>query len=359
MYDVPILMLHTINNEPEKNPLGVLSVSAKGLDKYLRVFKKWKYQMISMDDLINKNYDESKPFIVLTFDDGYKDNLTVALPIMKKYNARGTIFLNPAYISDKTDNKSDWGFMTWDEIYAAKESGVFDLQAHTMTHEFIFTSDKVVDYYTPEKFKKYYWLAWMLYPDSPRSWNSTSNEYKNKIPTGYPIFEYGRRLSSPKFTPSSEYVDFLVNEYKAGNSGKTEFGGDRGVYETYAEFMEYSKWEVVECKRLLEEKLGHKIHTLCFPGGGYTDDVLKIAEDCGYACYMNASRLREGNNNEHIDNLHQGKFVGLNRTSFSLIHPGFLPDSFFDYWVAKLSLGSYQNKQLYKLLKKLLATILH
>lgn len=357
MNDIPILMLHTINNQPNLNPLGELSVSSKGLDAYLKVFKQWKYQMISMDDLINKDYDETKPYVVLTFDDGYKDNLTVALPVLKKYNARATIFVNPAYVSYESDPASDWGFMTWDEVKQASESGVFDIQAHTMTHEFIFKSDKVIDYYTPDKFNKYYWLAWMLFPDSPRQWNSTSMAYKNKIPTGYPVFEYGRRLSSCSFKPSEEYVDFLIDKFNNKTDAR-EFSGVKGEYETDSQFTEYAVWEVDECKKLLEEKIGKPIHTLCFPGGGYTDEVLKIAKESGYKCFMNASRLREGNNFDHMQKLYNGEFVGLNRTSFSLVHLGVFPDSFYDYWVAKMSIADYQNKQPYSFMKKALSSFL-
>lgn len=359
MHDIPILMLHTVNDHPKLNPLGELSVSAKGLDSYLKVFKRWKYQMISMDDLIEKRYDESKPFVVLTFDDGYKDNLTVALPVLNKYNARATIFVNPDFVSETTDEESDWGFMTWDEIHEAEQSGVFDIQAHTMTHEFIFTSDKVVDYYTPDKFNKYYWLAWMIWPESPRCWNSSAMDYKNKIPTGYPIFEYNRRLSARKFTPDPKYVEFLLELYREGNlTAADTYEGHRGEYETAEQFTDYAEWEVCECKRILEEKTGKAVHTLCFPGGGYTDEVLKIAKDSGYCCYMNASRLRVGNNHEHLEMLYSGEFIGFNRTAFSLIHPGLFSDSFYDYWVAKMSIGAYQKKQPWVAMKKLLAKLL-
>lgn len=359
MHDIPILMLHTVNDNPHLNPLGELSVSQKGLDAYLKVFKQWKYQMISMDDLVKKNYDETKPFVVLTFDDGYKDNLTVALPVLKKYNAKATIFVNPAYMSTSTDVESDWGFMTEEEVIKASETGVFDIQAHTMTHEFIFTSDKVVDYYTPEKFNKYYWLAWMLFPDSSRQWNSTAMSYKNKIPVGYPIFEYNRRLSAKKFIPSKEYVDFLIDKYNGGNiEEKAEYTGIRGEYETDEQFTEYALWEVDQCKKDIEKLTDKEVHTLCFPGGGYTDEVLDITEKSGYKCYMNASRLRVGNNNEHVEKMHKGKFVGLNRTSFSLIHLGVFPDSFYDYWVAKMSIANYQNKQPYTFMKKVFASLL-
>jgi peptidoglycan/xylan/chitin deacetylase (PgdA/CDA1 family) len=359
MHDIPILMLHTVNDRPKLNPLGVLSVSQKGLDAYLKVFKKWKYQMISMDDLVKKNYDEAKPFVVLTFDDGYKDNLTVALPVLKKYNARATIFVNPAYISVSSDFESDWGFMTEEEIIEADRTGVFDIQAHTMTHEFIFTSDTIVDYYTPEKFNKYYWLAWMLFPDSPKAWDSNAMAYKEKIPVGYPVFEYNRRLSAKKFTPNKEYVDFLIENYNNGDTSlKEEFNGTHGEYETDEQFTEYAVWEVDECKKYIERLIGKDVHTLCFPGGGYTDEVLEIAQKSGYKCYMNASRLRVGNNNDHVIKLHNGEFVGLNRTSFSLIHLGVFPDNFYDYWVAKMSIANYQNKQPYAFMKKVLASLL-
>ena len=356
MYDIPILMLHTVNDHPKDNPMGELAVSSKGLEAYLKVLKQWKYQMISMDDLLQGRYDPNRNYIVLTFDDGYKDNLTVAMPILKKYGAKATIFVNPAYLSPESDD-SDWGFMTWEEVHKAEQSGVFDIQAHTMTHEFIFTSDKVVDYYTPEKFKKYYWLAWMLYPDAPNHWDGKANRYRDMIPTGYPVFEYGRRLSGKKFMPDQAYVEYLMAAY-AGKE-QPEYSGSHGEYESQEDYEAYTRWEIEECKRVLEEKLNKTIHTLCFPGGGYTDLALEIAENCGYRCYMTASKMRLGNNNDHLAAIMEGQFRGMNRTAFSLIHPGVLPDAFFDYWVAKLSLGAHQNKAPYGGLKKLMSKVFH
>lgn len=359
MHDIPILMLHSVNDKPSLSPMGSLSVSSKGLEAYLKLFRQWHYQMISMDDLIEKRYNPEQPYVVLTFDDGYKDNLTVALPILKKYGARATIFVNPAYVSEKSDPNSDWGFMTWEEVQQAKESGVFDIQAHTMTHEFIFTSDKVVDYYTPDKFEKYYWLAWMLFPDSPHKWDSTAMKYRDRIPVGYPIFEHGRRLAAKKYIPSDEFVAELIRRYRVGESENELPAISHGFYETDAEFTSYATWELKQCKAELEQKLNSRIHTLCFPGGGYTDEVLKIAENTKYRCYMNASRLRVGNNHIHVNEMYQGRFTGLNRTSFSLIHPGVLRGHVWDYWVAKLSLGAYQNQSFYVALKKLLSRFIH
>ena len=352
-------MLHTVNDEPQLSPMGQLSVSTAGLEQYLITFQKWNYQMISMTDLINHNYVDDRNFVVLTFDDGYKDNLTVALPILKKYGARATIFINPSYISKKSDKDSNWGFMTWDEVKEAEESGVFDIQAHTMTHEFVFVSDEVVDYYTPEKFNKYYWLAWMLFPDSPQKWDSNVYIYKDLIPTGYPIFQYGRRIAQRKFIPDPEYVQYLIRAYQNNMHGIDNYVGVHGKYEDESAYKDYIKWEIIECKRVLEERLQKVIDILCFPGGGYTDMALDIAKKGGYKCYMVASRLREGNNFTHLENVRKGQFNGFNRTAFSLIHPGLLPNAFFDKWVAKLSLGAYQKIPRYIILKKLLSKVWH
>lgn len=359
MHDIPILMLHTVNSQKTLNPLGELSVSPKGLEAYCKVFKKWKYQMISMQEFLENKYDKNRNFVILTFDDGYKDNLTVACSILKKYDAHATIFINPEYLSDESDPYSDWGFMTWDEVIEAENCGTFDIQAHTMTHEFTFISDSIIDYYTPEKFDKYYWLAWMLFPDSPRKWNGKAYSYRNKIPTGYPIFEYGRRIANRKFIPDPQYVTYLIEKYQNSYADEKQYNGSHGLYEDENHYNEYIIWEIVECKRIIEEKLKKKVTTLCFPGGGYDEYSLKLAQQSGYQCYMIASKMREGNNYEHLKNIEEGIFDGFNRTAFSLIHPGFLPDHLFDKWIAKLSLGAYQNMPLYVFLKKVLSKIWH
>ena len=72
----------------------------KGLDRSLfeeqLVFFKNNYNVIKMEDVFNyfekgENLPE-KP-LLLTFDDGYLDNYTVALPLLKKYGFQGSFFI--------------------------------------------------------------------------------------------------------------------------------------------------------------------------------------------------------------------------------------------------------------------------
>lgn len=359
MRDIPILMIHSVNSKKVKHPMGRLSVSPEGLESYLKVFQRWHYQMISVTDLLNGDYDENKNFIVLTFDDGFKDNLTVARPILEKYHAHATIFVNPAFFSDTSDDDSDWGFMTWDEVKAAENSGIFDVQAHTMTHEFIFVSDKIVDYYTPDKFEKYYWIAWMLFPESPRKWDSDAYSYRDRIPTGYPIFEYGRRIAQKKFVPDQQYVDYIIKSFEENGRLVQVYDGIHGVFEKDEEYKDYITWEIEECKKVLEKVLGKTITTICFPGGGYNDFALDLAKKSGFCCYITASSKRVGKNQDHLQNIRKGQFDCFNRIAISQIHPGLFPNSFYDKWLAKLTLGTFQKKPGYTLLSKIMSKIVH
>ncbi|MFH0976965.1 MAG: polysaccharide deacetylase family protein [Spirochaetota bacterium] len=74
--------------------------------------------VISMDTLIN-SIKEKKPLpggtTVVSFDDGYLDNLTNATPILKKYNLPATIYLATGYIEREENQWIDQLFTCFNE----------------------------------------------------------------------------------------------------------------------------------------------------------------------------------------------------------------------------------------------------
>lgn len=124
---VPILMYHYIRDYTSvSDPLGVqLSVSPATFDQQLSELKANGYQPITLEDFANKKYG-SKP-IVLTFDDGYKDHYTAALPILQKHNFTGTFFIVSGFVGSP-------GYM--DEIEIAKlQSAGMEIGGHTVGHK--------------------------------------------------------------------------------------------------------------------------------------------------------------------------------------------------------------------------------
>ena len=74
---IPVLMYHSISDDGSS-----LSVSPNKFLEQMEYLSKSGYNSINF----NQIYKENKKPIIITFDDGYKDNLINALPILKKYN---------------------------------------------------------------------------------------------------------------------------------------------------------------------------------------------------------------------------------------------------------------------------------
>ena len=88
-----ILMYHMIK-EPIKNAkFNKLRVSPKMFEWQIRYLKKNGFTFLTMKELIEKKDNLPKKTVVITFDDGYEDNYLNAFPILKKYNAKATIYL--------------------------------------------------------------------------------------------------------------------------------------------------------------------------------------------------------------------------------------------------------------------------
>lgn len=73
----------------------------------------------------------------ITFDDGYRDNLEIALPILEDLGVPATIYV-PTGVIDRTA-VYDWyrdppPALSWDELRSIVNGGLVDVQAHTRRH---------------------------------------------------------------------------------------------------------------------------------------------------------------------------------------------------------------------------------
>lgn len=85
-----ILMLHEVHAEPELARFDGCTTAQ--LDRILAALRKWDVDLIAMDDLLPRlRSGNPKQFVVVTLDDGYRDNLTNALPVLERYQAPALI----------------------------------------------------------------------------------------------------------------------------------------------------------------------------------------------------------------------------------------------------------------------------
>jgi peptidoglycan/xylan/chitin deacetylase (PgdA/CDA1 family) len=66
--------------------------------------------------------------IVLTADDGHRSVFTEMLPIVREYGVHVTVFVYPSAISNASYA------MTWAQLSALAQTGLFDVQSHTYWH---------------------------------------------------------------------------------------------------------------------------------------------------------------------------------------------------------------------------------
>jgi peptidoglycan/xylan/chitin deacetylase (PgdA/CDA1 family) len=100
-----ILMLHRVTACASTLP-GYnrhLSVTPSFLDQVLTMLEEEGYDIVAMDDVkirITRPV-HSRPFIAITLDDGYRDNLLEALPVFEKHSAPFTVYVAPGLIDGK------------------------------------------------------------------------------------------------------------------------------------------------------------------------------------------------------------------------------------------------------------------
>ena len=357
LQNIPIIMYHSVNEHPYSNPLGHLSVSPMEFECQLRAMKRAGFEFLTMRELWAMARTERLSTVraaVLTFDDGYLDNWLVAKPILDAFNAKATVFVSPAFVTEgqartRDDVPNGWGYLNWDELRLMKSSGRFDVQSHTLTHDHIFVSDRIVDVYTADKFEHYYWLSFLLAPETKAQWQGDVRQFASVVPDGYPIFEHGRALSGRQFFPSDRFVERCIATFQKGGPegvlGLNSAAVSKGRCETDAEYDTRVEMEVPGSKRVLEDQLGHAVDFICFPGGVYSDQVLQHAARAGYVTYFVSSPDPGGDNRLALFGGTRGSdpsgLVPLKRISFSRDYPRWFFRRSAAYWNARLKIRSF------------------
>jgi peptidoglycan/xylan/chitin deacetylase (PgdA/CDA1 family) len=99
-----ILMFHHVRPwvEREFAPNRLLEITPDFLDAALGLVKARGFDMVDLDTALERiDGPGEAPFVVLTFDDGYRDNVEHALPVLEKHAAPFTVFVTAGF-ADRT-----------------------------------------------------------------------------------------------------------------------------------------------------------------------------------------------------------------------------------------------------------------
>ncbi len=294
---VPAIMYHHVNREPEDS----VTISPEKFEAEIKHLHDSGYTPLFLPEYFDAVYGKArapeKP-VLITFDDGYFDNLTFAFPILKKYGFKATIFVITSRPFDRVPSRSPSAashseieregiknpgamaeYLTWEEMKKMESTGLIDIQSHTHTHWAYFDGDKVLDFYDGKAVKPGF---------------ATVGDFR----PGIPLYHIAPALVAKRYFDDVSFRDHMA-DLVSKNGGVSFFDAQKAMEKLFLEAKKYAPEikghfeteaehhaRVIDepniSKQTIENKLNKKCEYICWPWGSVDKKTAKLAMESGY-----------------------------------------------------------------------------
>ena len=140
---IPILMYHQVSPEPDTEFLR-FTVTQESFANQMKLLKLLGFTPITLNELPYSKEDNGKPKtkpIIITFDDGLRDLLDYAVPVLKSYGFPAVFYISTDYVGKQSswmvpEIGIEFPVMNWDEIKDLDSDG-FQIGSHSMSHPYL------------------------------------------------------------------------------------------------------------------------------------------------------------------------------------------------------------------------------
>lgn len=175
------------------------------------------YRTLSLEEYLAARNSGRPPgrSVLLTFDDARKSFWTVAMPLLRTFEARAVLFV-PSYWMTPPAVPADDLFMSWPEVRACVESGLVDAQSHAHRHALVATSPQLVDFAHPQALARFDIYDWPMR-------DVVGEEELGRPAPGTPVYRSTPLLSATRrFVENAELTD-ACRELVQRNGGDAFF----------------------------------------------------------------------------------------------------------------------------------------
>ena len=253
--------------------------------------------------------------VALTFDDATWTFWAYAFPLLRRHRARAILFAIPGIVPDDPTPYPSledlWAgrcsaaeiaargkvqpLCTWRELRALHESGMVDIQSHSLTHAQVPVSARIDDFVHPG-----FVAGPFANSDLPLAAADDPRRPARKLRLGAPVFQSASRLCGrPRFREAPELAQALVDHVAARGgarfferpSWRRELAAAldawpeqrRGAFETPEQTREAIRDELTLSRELLEARLpGKTVRHFCYPWFDGCDLADRLAAEAGY-----------------------------------------------------------------------------
>jgi peptidoglycan/xylan/chitin deacetylase (PgdA/CDA1 family) len=251
-------LFHRVNPQRDKlwDPMSV-----DLFDKCISYISK-NYQVMLFEELaFSDNYKlkKNKKIATIMFDDGYKDNIDFAAPILKKYNVKASFYV----VTDCINNN----IPTW---------------THILEHLFQFTSNKKID------------LSFDFLPNELKI--SKLNDLEDRLKYVSKLKPFLKRISHDNRQTVLNRVIETYNDIELPElmmnwddlrvlKNEGHYIGSHTVTHSMLGTMNNENEVLTELKlsgELIEEQLGYFPLSISYPVGSFNEKTKRLAQEVGY-----------------------------------------------------------------------------
>jgi len=266
--DAIVLMYHRVLSEEEKHKSfsheGII-VHKETFNMHLCFLKKY-FNVLPVDEFaghITKKIKFKRHSCLITFDDGWIDNYTVALPILSEHRIPAVIFLATAFIDS---HNQFWQEELASLLYAlCKNSDTELLREYNL--------ERIISYPTElarAEIKKYVSRLKLGPKKIPQGMIADASLYLRK--------KYGDDDLNNNVDSFINWTQ--VNEMMALN---IDFGSHTVNHEILPKLNNDSvNSELSKSKSVVESKIKKQVRYFAYPNGDYNDNISNIVKKCGY-----------------------------------------------------------------------------
>jgi peptidoglycan/xylan/chitin deacetylase (PgdA/CDA1 family) len=272
-HKICVLMLHGVMAEKKKSVWSPLrpQLEPKELERSLRLLSE-SYQFITTDQAVAM-LQGKEPFIdnplLMTFDDGYRNNIDYALPICKQFGIKPILFI----ATDHVENCLPFWFDRLDYALQQNMGEVISITYSGQNYSFDATSRATLS----------------------NSYKQFRDKVKSKYSDDIAMNKLFDALSDQLELRSGKALRDICNEddwsaivswgaLRKEVKLKTLDVGSHTINHLRLDSLSEDKayFELQESKRLIEDKLSVDCDYFCYPNGNYNKQSISLVKSSGY-----------------------------------------------------------------------------
>jgi peptidoglycan/xylan/chitin deacetylase (PgdA/CDA1 family) len=261
-----IFMLHRVLPEEQRSQYTFnydLAITPEYLEYCINFFTERDYEFIDLDEMLLRlkgKGKSNKKFVVLTFDDGYRDNMTYGLPVLKKHNVPAVVYVTNCF---PNHTAIFWWFLLEDLLRNKSE---FTYRTQTI--------EKQLTWGAADKSNKHFIELRTLIKNTPAA------EFREMIKQSF-------GLTEEQLTDTCKALSLTWDEVKLlSNESLITIGAHTMNHLPLSKMNEEEALqEMVQSKAELELKLGKPVEHFAYPYGTFDEAFLREyrqAEKAGF-----------------------------------------------------------------------------